>query len=631
MQRRNVTLRQILETEILDKVEKPARYLGNEYNSVHKDWDKTPLKMAFCFPDVYEIAMSHLGLRILYGLVNKEDDFLLERCFAPWLDMEEELRKRGLPLFSLESAKPLNEFDVIGFTLQYEMSYTNILNMLDLAQIPVEKKDRDEKHPLIIAGGPCAFNPEPLADFIDFFLLGDSEELLLEVLNFIKNNYLNNQLTKDEFLKEVSKISGVYVPHLYKFEYETDGTIGSIININPAPEKVKRRIIKDFDNAYFPTDPIIPYIEAVHDRVMLEVARGCTRGCRFCQAGIVYRPVREKTPQTLEKHAEETLKNTGYEEISLTSLSSADYSCIEQITRNLLDKYEQEQIGLSLPSLRVDAFSVNLAKEIQKVRKTGLTFAPEAGTQRLRDVINKGVTEEDIERSVTGAFEAGWNAIKLYFMIGLPTETKNDLDGIANLAYKVLNLGKEIGKKRNNKRPVKVTVSVSSFVPKAHTPFQWVPQDSIQNLQEKQQYLRSLLKSKNIVYNYHDAKLSFLEAVFSKGDRRLGKVLKKAWEKGCKFDSWDEHFKWDIWMQVFEELDVNPEFYANRVRKAEEIFPWDMVDVGVTKKFLRKEYEKAMEEAVSYDCRFEPCSGCGVCPRFEVDLELKGEKNETKS
>ncbi|KUO51555.1 MAG: radical SAM protein [Desulfitibacter sp. BRH_c19] len=621
-------MKNILESEVLGEVEKPARYLGNEFNSVHKDWDKVSVKMAFCFPDVYEIAMSHLGLRILYGLVNETEEFLMERCFAPWVDMEGELRKRDLPLFSLESTKPLKEFDVLGFTLQYEMSYTNILNMLDLGGIPLLQRDRDESYPLVIAGGPCAFNPEPLADFIDFFLLGDSEELLLEVLGQVRDKYLQGSLKKDEFLKEISSISGVYVPRLYDFEYNEEGTVETIIH--PENDKgVRRRIVQDFDKAYFPVKPIVPFVEAVHDRVMLEVARGCTRGCRFCQAGILYRPVREKSPETLQKQAQLSLENTGYEEISLTSLSSADYSCIEQVTRGLLDKHESDRVSLSLPSLRVDAFSVNLAKEIQKVRKTGLTFAPEAGTQRLRDVINKGVTEEDLERSVTGAFQEGWNAIKLYFMIGLPTETEDDLKGIAALAHKVLTIGKNVMKRQNSKGTLKISVSVSSFVPKPHTPFQWEPQDTIEVLKQKQKYLRDLLKDKKISYSYHSPQISLLEAVVSRGDRRLGKVLKRAWEKGCKFDSWDEFFKYEKWLEAFDENNLDPTFYAYRKRDKNEVFPWDLIDVGVTKSFLYKEYEKAMVEARSYDCRLEPCSGCGVCSRFDVNLDIKGKQNET--
>jgi len=623
-------VKEILESQVLSLVEKPARYLGNEYNSVHKEWDKVSVKMAFCFPDVYEVAMSHLGLRILYGLVNDKEEYLMERCFAPWLDMERKLKERELPLFSLESSRPLKDFDVLGFTLQYEMSYTNILNMLDMAGIPLLQSERDESYPLVIAGGPCAFNPEPLADFIDFFLLGDSEELLLEVLAQVKDEYIQGKMKKADFLRKIANIPGIYVPHLYEFKYNEDGTIETTVDVDGIGS-AKRRIVKDLDNAYFPTSPVVPFVEAVHDRVMLEVARGCTRGCRFCQAGIVYRPVREKSPETLQKHAQLSIENTGYEEISLTSLSSADYSCIEHVARGLLNQYESDRVSLSLPSLRVDAFSVDLAKEIQKVRKTGLTFAPEAGSQRLRDVINKGVTEEDLERSVTGAFEAGWDVIKLYFMIGLPTETEEDLKGIASLAHKVLNIGREIKKRQNARGTLKVTVSVSSFVPKPHTPFQWEPQDSIEVLKQKQKYLRDLLRDKKITYSYHSPEVSFLEAVFSRGDRKLGKVLKAAWEKGCKFDSWDEHFNYEKWLEAFEENNIDPEFYAYRKRDKDEVFPWDIIDVGVTKNFLYGEYEKAMSEDRSYDCRYKACSGCGVCSRFEVKNDLKGGDNEATS
>jgi radical SAM family uncharacterized protein len=609
---------------ILPQVAKPARYLGNEYNSIHKDWESTPLKMAFCFPDIYEIAMSHLGLRILYGLVNETKEYLMERCFAPWVDMEAKLKEEGIPLFSLESYKPLKDFDVLGFTLQYEMSYTNILNMLHLAKIPFKREDRDHSFPLIIAGGPCVFNPEPLADFIDFFLLGDAEELLPEVLGQVKDKYLGKGLNKSQFLDDLAKIPGIYVPELYKVDYNHDGIVKSIVNTGNAPAKVKKGVVKNFDEAYFPTKPILPYVEAVHDRVMLEVARGCTRGCRFCQAGMIYRPVREKKPQTLERQAYETLENTGYEEISLTSLSSVDYSGIELIVKQLLSKLEGQRIGISLPSLRVDAFSVDLVKEIQKVRKTGLTFAPEAGTQRLRDVINKGVTEKDIEASLSGAFEAGWDTVKLYFMIGLPTETEEDIKGIVRLAYKVLAIGKDIKRRYAKRRQPRVTVSVSSFVPKPHTPFQWEPQDRIETLKSKQQLLKKNLRDKAIIFNYHQAEVSFLEAVFSKGDRRLGMVLQAAWEKGCKFDSWNEHFNYSAWLQAFAENQLDPDFYAYRKRKENEVFPWDMIDAGVTKAYLKKEYQNALSEIRTHDCRDNPCPGCGICPRFGVDMELAG-------
>jgi len=620
-------LKQYIQDEILVRVEKPARYLGNEWNSIHKSWDKDKIKMAFCFPDIYEIAMSHLGMRILYGLINKREDFIMERCFAPWVDMEQILREKNIPLFSLESYRPLQDFDVVGFTLQYEMSYTNILNMLNLGGIALEREQRDNDSPLVIAGGPCVYNPEPLAPFVDCFLIGDSEELLPEFLEVLKKHKMGDW-SKEKFLAAIKTMPGIYVPKFYEFKWADSGLLQEIIALDDAPSQVKKLIITDFDKAYFPTDPIIPYIEAVHDRIMLEVARGCTRGCRFCQAGIVYRPVREKSPKTLYEQAKKSIENTGYDEISLTSLSTADYSSIKPVIEGLLEKHAGEGIGVSLPSLRVDAFSVEIAKEIQKVRKTGLTFAPEAGTQRLRDVINKGVTSADLEKAVKGAFDAGWTQIKLYFMIGLPTETFEDVKGIADLAYKVLEWGQEVLKNNKNFKRIKVTVSTSSFVPKAHTPFQWEPQNTISELEEKQQYLKSLLKDRRITYNYHDAKTSFLEAIISKGDRRIGKVLKRAWELGCKFDSWSEYFKYDKWLQAFRECEIDPEFYAYRRRDYDEIFPWDVIDVGVTKNYLKSEHRKALQEALTHDCRYEDCPGCGICNRFGVDLEMfRGEQS----
>lgn len=619
-------MRQFIEDRLIPHVLKPARYLGTEWNAVHKEWDRVPVRMAFAFPDVYEIGMSHLGLQILYGLVNSREDMLLERVFAPGQDMEELMRAHGVPLFSLESYRPLKEFDVVGFTLQYEMSFTNILNMLDLAQIPLRAEDREGPYPLVIGGGPCAANPEPLVPFFDAFLLGDGEELLPRFLELVKSwkEQYGGLTDKEGFLLEAARIPGVYVPRFYDVRYKEDGSIAEIRpRRSEVPPRVTRRVVADLDRAYFPTRPIVPYLETVHDRAMLEVLRGCTRGCRFCQAGVLYRPVRERDPETLARQAEELLRGTGYEEISLTSLSTADYTCLEPLIKVLMDKYQGTGTSLSLPSLRADAFSVNLAKELQRGRKSGLTFAPEAGTQRLRDVINKGVQEADLMEAVTAAFAVGWTGIKLYFMLGLPTETREDLDGIRDLAAKVLEAGRRISREQGRAKKVRVTVSVSTFVPKAHTPFQWEPQIPLPEIKARQQYLKSIMK-KGITLNYHDAELSFLEAVFAKGDRRLGAALERAWQLGCKFDSWREHFSFAKWRQAFEETGLDPAFYANRPIPPEEVLPWDHLDMGVTKRFLLKERERAFQGVLTPDCREGRCTGCEVCGRFEVDLVLKG-------
>lgn len=615
-----------IEREILPKVTKPLRYVGNEYNVVKKEWDKVKLRTLFAFPDVYEVGMSHLGLRILYHLVNDQNDYLMERVFAPWTDMEKIMREEELPLFSLESYKPIREFDCIGFTLQYEMSYTNILNMLNLGQIPLRSSERGDQHPLIMAGGPCAYNPEPLADFIDFFVIGEGEEIILEIFDTITRHRENNQgkQIKSSLLNELAQIKGIYVPSLYEPVYDEKGKILDIKSKGKgtAP-KVIKRVVKDLDQAFFPLRPIVPYLEIVHDRIMLEVLRGCTRGCRFCQAGMIYRPVRERSRELLEEQAQKLLESTGYNEISLTSLSTSDYTCVEPLIKTLLDKYQEEKVGVSLPSLRVDSFSMDLAKQVQRVRKSGLTFAPEAGTQRLRDVINKGVTEENLMEVTTAAFSSGWTQIKLYFMMGLPTETFADLDGIADLAYKVLHNGVKILKEQGRNQQPRITISVSSFVPKAHTPFQWEPQDSLELLEEKQQYLKSKIRDRRITYNYHEAKLSMLEAVFAKGGRETGPVLFAAWEKGCKFDSWSEHFRFDIWQEAFAELGLNPVEIANTPKDLEDVLPWDHIDMGITKKYLWLEREKAYETATTGDCRFEQCSVCGICQDLDVAMLLK--------
>lgn len=619
-------MKQIIENEILPKVNKPLRYLGDEYNVVKKDWDQVKIRSLFAFPDLYEVGMSHLGLRILYHLVNDQPDFLMERVFAPWIDMEKELRDRKLPLFSLESQRPIKDFDCIGFTLQYEMSYTNILNMLDLGGIPLMSKDRNEQYPLIIAGGPCAYNPEPLADFFDLFVIGEGEEIILEIFQEIKKHKEERQGKQDKgvLLRDLAKIQGVYVPLFYEPVYTIEGKLKAIKLLDEKlPRQIKKRAVRDLDKAYFPLRPIVPYLEIVHDRIMLEVLRGCTRGCRFCQAGMIYRPVRERSKDVLMEQAEKLLAETGYNEISLTSLSSSDYSCIEPLTKELLDKYQEDRVGVSLPSLRVDSFSLDLAKEVQRVRKTGLTFAPEAGTQRLRDVINKGVTEENLLEVTSAAFSAGWSQVKLYFMIGLPTETYEDLDGIVDLAYKVLKNGAAILKQAGIKRQPKITISVSSFVPKAHTPFQWEAQDTLEVLKAKQRYLKEKIKDKRITYNYHEASLSFLEAVFAKGDRRCSQALLEAWRKGLKFDSWSEHFRFDTWLEVFRQVEIDPEMIAYEKKDLEDVLPWDHLDMGVTKKYLWQEREKAYQVALTGDCRFHDCTLCGICQDTDVRMVLK--------
>ena len=616
--------KQFIENNLLPRVIKPVRYQGNEWNSVHKDWEKISVKIAFAFPDVYEVGMSHLGLRILYHIVNSREDALMERVFSPWVDLEEKLRENDIPLFSLESYKPITEFDAVAFTLQYEMSFTNVLNILNLGGIPLRATDRDDRWPLILAGGPTAYNPEPLAPFIDAFLIGEGEEAIHELINVIKTwKQGPGERTKRDLLRSLSNVTGVYVPEFYDVFYHADGTIKEVVpNVHFAPARIVKSVVKDLDAVDFPTSPIVPYTEIVHDRIMLEVLRGCSRGCRFCQAGMIYRPVREKKPETLLLQASELVKNTGYDEISLTSLSTSDYSCVQGVVETLLDDYGPVGVGISLPSLRADSFSVELAKQVQRVRRSTLTFAPEAGTQRLRDVINKGVTEKNLMEATEGAFRAGWTAVKLYFMIGLPTETNEDLDGIADLTFKVVDQGRAILGNRVGR--LKVTVSASSFVPKAHTPFQWVPQDSMDTLKEKQQYLGQRLKHRRITFNWHDARLSFIEAVFARGGRAVGEALLRAWESGCKFDSWSDHFKFDKWMKAFKDSGMDPVFYANRPFGIAEVLPWDHIYTGVNKDFLVSELEKSRDRLLTPDCRFESCIVCGVCQNLPVKVDLKG-------
>ncbi|MGI6679368.1 MAG: TIGR03960 family B12-binding radical SAM protein [Dehalobacterium sp.] len=613
-------MQEFIAQHILPKVIKPSQYIGDEWNIIKKDWDNCRIKSAFLFPDLYEIGMSHLGLRILYHVVNQQDDYLMERSFAPMVDMEELMRTHQIPLFSWESNRPLKEFDLLGFTLQYEMSYTNILNMIDLSGIPLRSKDRDNRFPLIIAGGPCAYNPEPLANFIDLFVLGEGEEVLLEIMDLLKDEKSKNEnFKKDQFLKKAAQIQGVYVPQFYQPCYLENGLIHEVKVLEAdVPETVYKRVIADFSEADFPEKTIVPNTEAIHDRVMLEVLRGCSRGCRFCQAGVIYRPVRERSVEKLLDQAQTLIGSTGYDEIALTSLSSLDYTCIDSLIKELLNRFQERKVGISLPSLRVDAFSVDLAQKVQQVRKSGLTFAPEAGSQRLRDVINKGVTEKDILDTATAAFSQGWTSLKLYFMIGLPTETYEDLDGIADLAAKILSIGQRV-KPKGIKKPISVTISASSFVPKAHTPFQWLGQEEADSLREKQHYLKNKLRAmKNVTFHYHDVEVSFLEAAFARGDRRLGDVLEKAWQSGCKFDGWSEHFKYHLWIEAFATCGLDPTFFANRHFGEDEVLPWDHLSSGVSKKWLLKEYHKSLEETTTLDCRENLCHGCGVCPKMDL-------------
>ena len=598
----------ILPDSVLARVEKPARYTGGELNSVMKDAAEVEIRFAFCFPDTYEIGMSHLGMKILYHVLNERSDTWCERVFAPWQDMELQMRERGVPLFGLESQEPISQFDLLGFTLQYEMSYTNILNMLDLAGVPLRSVDR-LGGPFVCAGGPCAVNPEPLAPFVDFFMIGEGEEVINEVMDAY-SAWKKSGAERIEFLKALTKVEGVYVPLFYDVEYKVDGTIKNFVAKDGAPQSIRKRIVRDLDNASYPDKVIVPFLDIVHDRIMLEIFRGCIRGCRFCQAGFIYRPVREKSPETLINLARDLIDNTGYEEIGLLSLSTSDYTCLEELATPLVDEMEERKVSFSLPSLRIDSFSIDLMKKAQKVRKSGLTFAPEAGTQRLRDVINKGVTEEDLFRSAKTAFEGGWSGVKLYFMLGLPTETMEDVDGIAELARGVLHIWYAVPKELRKKQ-LTLSVSASSFVPKPFTPFQWVAQDTGEMLRDKQMRLRDKIRDKKISFKYHESSISLLEAVFARGDRRVAEVLEAAWRKGCKFDSWDEHFKLELWLEAFKEAGIEPTFYANRVRDFSEKLPWDHIDVGVSKEYLMDEARLAVEEKITPNCRVE-CTACGA-------------------
>ena len=614
-----------LTIDILSSVQKPARYTGGEFASIIKPADEVEATICLAFPDVYEVGMSYLGFKILYHLLNKQQGVQAERVYAPWIDMEAKMRERHIPLRTLETKKTLKECDIVGFTLQYELSYTNILNMLDLGGVPVLAAERTEEDPLVIVGGPCVYNPEPLADFFDFAIIGEGEEVMAEVMEAYKAwKRAGKPGGRQAFLQEVVKINGIYVPSFYEVEYNENLTVKAVrpVNVN-APAVVYKRVVRDMNSVDFPTSPIVPFGEIVHDRIMLEVFRGCSRGCRFCHAGMVYRPVRERKPEVLKDLARQLVDNTGYNEISLVSLSSADYSCLAPMVHNMIDEFKDDRVSVSLPSLRIDSFCVAIAKEIQAVRKSGLTFAPEAGSQKMRDVINKGVTEEDLMNAVGAAFESGWNSVKLYFMIGLPFENDDDVLAIADLARKVQYKYYQV----TGKRGCKVTCSASFFVPKPYTAFQWFAQDDLENIRRKQFLLKDEIKTiKNVTLNYHDSKTGIIEAVFARGDRKVGKALLAAWQKGARFDGWSDCFDYERWLDAFAEAGLDKDFYAARQRGEHEVFPWEHISPGVSRKFLWNEWQKAYAQQLTHDCRRSTCTGCGVCQKLGVNIiDYKGE------
>ena len=595
--------------KLLLKVQKPGRYVGGELNEVIKDKRKVAVRFAFCFPDTYEVGMSHLGMKILYSQFNSVEDIWCERVFAPWTDMEELMREHNIPLYALESGDPISDFDFIGFTLQYELSYTNMLNMLRLGNVPILSSERTELKNIVVAGGPCACNPEPIADFVDLFFIGEGEEVDLEVMELFRRCRGEGK-TKSEFLRLCADIEGVYVPSLYEADYNEDGTIKRFTPKDGAPAVIHKRLMKKMDESFYPDNFVVPLVEIVHDRAVQEIFRGCIRGCRFCQAGFIYRPVREKSPDVINAQCKALCENTGYDEVSLSSLSSSDYSQIVPLLEQLTSWTKDEKVSISLPSLRVDGFTDEIMNRIKTVRKSGLTFAPEAGSQRMRDVINKNVQHDELMQTCATAFAGGWTTVKLYFMIGLPTETMDDVAAIAGLGQDVVDTYYHT-ENRPKGKSVRVTVSASSFVPKPFTPFQWEPQDTIPVLHEKQEHIKNSITTRKISFNYHDADTSFLEAVFARGDRRLCKAMALACDRGFHFDGWNDCFDLQKWLDIFDECGIDPAFYANRRRSFDEILPWDHIDYGVTKTFLKKECQKAYENTTTPHCRLQ-CSGCGA-------------------
>ena len=603
-----------LSDEILMTVEKPARYIGGEVNAVMKDKDQVDIRFAMCFPDVYEIGMSHLGIQILYDMFNRREDTWCERVYSPWPDLHKVLKEKQIPLFALESQDPVKKFDFLGITIQYEMCYTNILQILDLSGIPLSAEDRTMDDPFVIGGGPCTYNPEPLAEFFDLFYIGEGETQYFALLDLYKE-WKNSGKSRQDFLKAAAQIPGIYVPSLYEVTYAEDGTIAKMKPICPeAPEKVKKQIVMDVTNTFYPEKPVVPYMKATQDRVVLEIQRGCIRGCRFCQAGMLYRPTRERDLEMLKKSAYAMLKNTGYEEISLSSLSSSDYRSLEELVRFLIEEFHGKGVNVSLPSLRIDAFSLDVMSKVQDVKKSSLTFAPEAGSQRLRDVINKGLTEEEILQGAADAFKGGWNRVKLYFMLGLPTETVEDMEGIALLSEKIAEEYYEIPKDQRNGK-VQVVASTSFFVPKPFTPFQWARMSTKEEFLDKARVvnrkMKEMLNHKSLKYNWHEADVTVLEGVLARGDRRVAAVIEEAYRNGALYDAWSESFRNDIWMKAFETCGVDIDFYTTRERSLDELFPWDFIDTGVSKEFLKREWNNAVNGTVTPNCR-ERCSGCGV-------------------